>query len=65
MRYGSLRGVRCVGGATWGSAYYYPYEQRAQTAIHIYESHGFRRIQTDDFEGYSRGDYALEKVVRQ
>ena len=34
-------------------------------AIHIYESHGFRRIQTDDFEGYSRGDYALEKVVRQ
>lgn len=34
-------------------------------ATHIYESHGFRRIQTDDFEGYSRGDYALEKVVRQ
>lgn len=32
-----------------------------KAAIHIYESHGFVRIQTDDFGGYARGDYALEK----
>lgn len=30
------------------------------TAIHIYESHGFKRFELDDF-GYDRGDYALEK----
>lgn len=31
--------------------------------IHIYESHGFKHIQTSDFKGYSRGDYALEKII--
>lgn len=32
-------------------------------AIHIYESHGFKRIFPNDFGGYARGDYALEKYV--
>lgn len=34
-----------------------------KAAIHIYETHGFDRIDTDDFGGYERGDYALEKLV--
>lgn len=34
-------------------------------AIHIYESHGFKRILTDDFGGFARGDYALEKMVER
>lgn len=32
-------------------------------AIHIYESHGFERIHLDDYGGYERGDYALEKII--
>lgn len=33
------------------------------TAIHIYESHGFQRVFLEDYGGYARGDYALEKYV--
>lgn len=32
-------------------------------AIRIYDSHGFKRIFPEDFGGYARGDYALEKYV--
>ncbi|MEE8722921.1 MAG: GNAT family N-acetyltransferase [Eggerthellaceae bacterium] len=31
-------------------------------AIHIYESHGFTRIYPEDFGGYARGNYALERL---
>ena len=34
-----------------------------EAAIHIYESHGFERIYPDDFGGYARGNYALEKII--
>ncbi len=34
-------------------------------AIHIYESHGFQRVFLENYGGYARGDYALEKYVKR
>ena len=57
----------CVG---WAEAHgarriYILTNSALKAAIHIYESHGFERIYLDDYGGYERGDYALEKITEK
>ena len=55
--------VLCLGKFCTKRCLYMLTNSSLSTAIHIYESHGFQRVFLEDYGGYARGDYALEKYV--